>query len=309
MANTKLYVLTGFLGAGKTTFLLNMLDKLSDKKVGVIQNEFGKINVDGQLINRNGIQMKEISRGSIFCSCLKLNFVEALTEMAKMDLDYVIVESSGLADPSNIEEILEAVELEVENAYDFKGAICLVDAVNFLNQLSDEETVNRQLAHCHMAIINKVDLVDKEKLDSVTDAVKEVNPICKILYSEKGQIDFDFLNQDLLEFKWAENEDSLNTAENKPKTISLETDAVVSVDDLNKFLNQVLESCYRIKGFFSTDQGFKQVDVVENLIDYKDTNDREKSELVFLSKIGPQVIRIVDKAWKDTFDQPMKLKN
>ena len=106
MEKKELYVLTGFLGAGKTSFLLNILDNIKDKKIGIIQNEFGKINVDGEIVRRNGIEMTEISRGSIFCSCLKLSFVQALAEMSKKDLDYVFVESSGLADPSNIEEIL-----------------------------------------------------------------------------------------------------------------------------------------------------------------------------------------------------------
>src|SRR5699024_9086516 len=101
MEKKQLYVLTGFLGSGKTTFLTNILEKLDDKKIGIIQNEFGKLSVDGELINKNGIEMTEISRGSIFCSCLKLSFVEALAEMGKMDLEYVFVESSGLADPSN----------------------------------------------------------------------------------------------------------------------------------------------------------------------------------------------------------------
>ena len=91
MEKKDLYVLTGFLGAGKTSFLLNILDNVKDKKIGIIQNEFGKINVDGEIIRRNGIEMTEISRGSIFCSCLKLSFVQALAEMSTKDLDYVFV--------------------------------------------------------------------------------------------------------------------------------------------------------------------------------------------------------------------------
>ena len=134
MEKKELYVLTGFLGAGKTSFLLNILDNIKDKKIGIIQNEFGKINVDGEIVRRNGIEMTEISRGSIFCSCLKLSFVQALAEMSKKDLDYVFVESSGLADPSNIEEILNAVKIIAGDSYIFKGVICLIDGVNFPNQ-------------------------------------------------------------------------------------------------------------------------------------------------------------------------------
>ena len=101
---TKLYLLTGFLGAGKTTFLTSVLNDLTGKKVAVIMNEFGKIGIDGPIINKEGIELVEINRGSIFCSCLQLSFVAALIEMADRDMEYVFVESSGLADPSNIGE-------------------------------------------------------------------------------------------------------------------------------------------------------------------------------------------------------------
>ena len=105
----KLYVLTGFLGSGKTTMLLKILDNLSQHKVGIIQNEFGRIDVDSEILKRDGLVMTELTRGSIFCTCLQLKFSQALAEMSKQDIEYLFVESSGLADPSNIDEILEAV--------------------------------------------------------------------------------------------------------------------------------------------------------------------------------------------------------
>jgi len=176
-----LYVLTGFLGSGKTTVLLRLLDVLKGNKVGVIQNEFGKLGIDGTILKRDNIEMVEINRGSIFCSCLKISFAQALAEMSKQDLEYVFVESSGLADPSNIEEILKGVKvLSPETTYDLKGVLCLIDGMNFREQLEDLETVNRQLKHCHMAIINKVDLIEEEELKNVIKEVRLVNPKCDI---------------------------------------------------------------------------------------------------------------------------------
>ena len=84
---TKLYVLTGFLGSGKTTLLLELLKQLEGKKIGIIQNEFGKLGIDGTILRNDDIQMVEINRGSIFCSCLKLSFVSALSEMIQHDFD------------------------------------------------------------------------------------------------------------------------------------------------------------------------------------------------------------------------------
>ena len=309
MKKTKLYVLTGFLGSGKTSLLLHLLDAVEGKKVGVIQNEFGKVSIDGILSRRDGIEMTEISRGSIFCSCLKLTFVQALAEMGGKDLDYVVVESSGLADPSNMEEILGAVRLLAGDCYEFMGAICLIDAVNFPAQLGDVETVDRQLAHCHMAVINKTDLVTPAHLAVVTESVRKINPRCRLETCENGRIDPDFLHDDLLKLQWAECEDSLNTVDNKPKTISLECSEPVTRAELTAFLQAVLPDTYRIKGFFLLDEGWMQVDVVEALIDFAPAKPQELSRLVFLSKIGPKVIRTVDSAWKSLMPVPMKLKN
>lgn len=309
MDKKKLYVLTGFLGAGKTSLLLHLLNNLEDRKIGIIQNEFGKLSIDGELVNRSGIEMVEISRGSIFCSCLKPHFTLALAQMGKMDLEYVFVESSGLADPSNIEEILQEVSTLSGDVYDFKGAICLIDAVNFPEQLADVETVDRQLAHCHLAVINKMDLIDDAQLQHVVAAVRGVNPRCALKTCVNGQIDLSFMDTDLIALQWAESEECHNTVDNKPKTISLESSETLSQTELTAFLQAVLPECFRIKGFFLLDEGWHQVDVVEKLIDLKPCPERELSQLVFLSKVGPKVIRTVDAAWKEAVGKSMKLKN
>ena len=80
MSKIKLYFLTGFLGSGKTTILRNLLENMEGTKVGVIQNELGKISIDGTVLQNNDIQMVELNRGSIFCSCLRLSFVDALVQ-------------------------------------------------------------------------------------------------------------------------------------------------------------------------------------------------------------------------------------
>lgn len=120
MSKIKLYFLTGFLGSGKTTILRNLLENMEGTKVGVIQNELGKISIDGTVLQNNDIQMVELNRGSIFCSCLRLSFVDALVQMSRKGLEYVFVESSGFGDPSNAEEILAATEVMAPDAYDFK---------------------------------------------------------------------------------------------------------------------------------------------------------------------------------------------
>ena len=309
MEKKKLFVLTGFLGAGKTSFLQHVLEAFSDKKLAVIQNEFGKIGIDGSILQKQGIQIKEINRGSIFCSCLQLSFVEALAELAKSGAESLFVESSGLADPSNIMDILESVKLLAGDVYDFQGVICLIDGVHFPKQVKDTETVDRQLKHCDVAIVNKMDLISEEQYKEVLSLVREVNPHCLILHCENGRADLSFIREGFEKGSWLDSEESLNTVDNKPKTISLVCAENVSKERFHQFLQAVLPECYRIKGFFLLDRSWMQVDVVEELIDYKPCPEKEISELVFLSKVGPKVIRSIDEAWKKYMDSPMKLKN
>ena len=305
----KLYVLTGFLGSGKTSMLLKILDNLKEKKVGIIQNEFGKISVDSEILQKDGIILSELTRGSIFCTCLQLKFAEALAEMSKQDVDFVFVESSGLADPSNIDEILEGVKVLAGDVYEMSGVICLVDAVNFEEQVADEITVERQLKHCHKAVINKVDLICEENLTNIIQIVRKYNPICQIDTTTFGDIGTDFLSENLMEKQWAKSEATTNSVDTKPKTLSLNCDEIVEKVEFERFLREILPSAYRIKGFFHLNDGWKQVDVVGKKIDFKDCEPKEISHLVFISKIGPQIIRPIDQKWKEIVGVPMQLKN
>ncbi|HHV38023.1 MAG TPA: GTP-binding protein [Tepidimicrobium sp.] len=305
----RLYLLTGFLGAGKTTFLTNVLEDLDENKVAVIMNEFGKEGIDGTIIEKEGMELVELNRGSIFCSCLQLSFVSALVEMSDRNMEYVFVESSGLADPSNIGEFLEAVKVAKGDVYDYSGAICIVDGVNFLEQLEDIETVERQLKFCHLTIVSKVDLIDGEKLEKVKAKIKEINPKVNIIESVNGQIDYNLLEKDLLEEDWLGVEDTTNTPENRPKTLTLTYEGEVSKEKLTQFLDIIKKDSYRIKGFFRLDDGWNQVDVVNKIIDYKPTDKvQEKSELVIISKIGPQIIRPIFNTWEEIVGREMKLR-
>ncbi|NLN83957.1 MAG: GTP-binding protein [Firmicutes bacterium] len=306
---SKLYLLTGFLGAGKTTFLTSVLNDLSDKKVAVIMNEFGKVGIDGDIIYKEGMELVELNRGSIFCSCLQLSFVSALTEMADREMEYVFVESSGLADPSNIDEFLDAVEVLKGDVYDYIGAICIVDGVNFLEQVIEIETVERQLKFSHLVIISKVDLISEEKLNAIKNKIREINVRAAVVESVNGSFDYDFLNQDLMAKNWLASEATSNSPENRPRTLTLTYEGEVTKENLTKFLDLIKADSYRIKGFFKLDDGWNQVDVVNQIIDFKASDKGDNpSEIVIISKIGPQIIRPIFKAWEDVVGQKMTLR-
>lgn len=309
MKQTKLFVLTGFLGAGKTTFLKRILHNLEGKKIGVIQNDLGKVNIDGELIEKDGLELREISQGSIYCSCRKLNFVKALAELAQRNLDYVLVESSGIGDPSNVEELLQAVEVLQPGIYQFSGLLCLVDAANFLADSESREELARQVRHAHVIILNKTDLVEPAEQERVLSALRELNPVSPIYAAAFGQIDMAFLDEDLRKYQYVGGEPSLNSSESKPKTLVLRTAGPVKQEELNEFLSRLAPQCWRMKGFLPLDTGWNQVDVVGRYIDYKPCPAREQGELVIISRIGPAVIRPIIDTWKQVVSAEMVLKN
>ena len=109
--------------------------------------------------------------------------------------------------------------------------------------------------------------------------------------------------------QWVEDEDTTNTPETKPKTLTLTFDGEAKKEELSRFINEIKGDSYRIKGFFKLEDGWNQVDVVGNVIDYKLTDKSEEtSQLVIISKIGPQIIRPIFNSWNNIFKEEMKLR-
>lgn len=288
---------------------MHVLTQLGGKRVGVIQNEFGKLSIDGDILRHDNVEMKELTSGSIFCSCLKLNFVQALAEMSDHDLDCLFVESSGLADPSNLQEILDAVDvLRPNKPYELAGTICLVDAVGFMHDVVELETVERQLIHCNIALINKCDLVDRARIEEITQRIHTLNRHCLVVETVDGVLDPAYLEQDLTHYEWAPTEETTNSVDTKPKTFSIEFDDVPR-ERMDAFLTALIPHCYRIKGFGKIDGAWQQIDMAAGKIDYKSCPDAGKSRLIFISKVGIKLIRDIKQQWDAHVGLPITLHN
>ena len=306
---TKLYILTGFLGAGKTTFMLKMLEELKDHKIGIIQNESGKVGVDGARLRKDAVEMIELNNGSIFCSCHKNGFVTTLATMAKNNFEYLLVESTGIGDPSNVNEIVKKANEAAEGCIDFKGVICIVDAVNFMWQLAKHEEAMRQVKHCHMALISKADLAPQGTTEIET-AIRGINAVCPIYHCTNGEMDMGFLEQDLLRYDWCEAEESINSKDNRPKTIFINVKQPVDKKEFMAFLKAIGPQVLRVKGFTEiAGSGICQVDVVGKVMAIRPTELTEQAQLVFISDKGLAVIKDVFTAWKENVSTPMELKN
>jgi G3E family GTPase len=173
---TNVYLITGFLGAGKTTFLNRIIHRFpKDKKLMILMNEFGEIGIDGTLIESEDLQMMEISKGSIFCVCVKTDFIKGLYEIAqKNPPDVLIIESTGVANPSDLKRDLKLPLFK--NRFQFKEQFCVIDARNFLEAYEVYTSLEKQIASSTLFLINKIDQASRETIDQIKDMVRSLHP-------------------------------------------------------------------------------------------------------------------------------------
>lgn len=263
---TTIFLITGFLGAGKTTFLKGRLAATSGR-TGVLVNDFGKVNFDGLQIQREGLSMVELSNGSIFCSCLKDNFIEGLVDLIQQGLDTVFIESSGLADPSEMGKILGIVRLRTTGtSFRFGGTICLVDALFFPKVLPKMLSVERQIRHSHLILVNKRDLIDAAQLGHVLETLAVMNPKARLIETEYGQVDPAELAIEAFEIA---DEETTNKLETRNKNLVLHLLYEPEVDAFRAFLDAISNYFFRIKGFIRLKGQLVQVDQVNQQISFQ----------------------------------------
>jgi len=258
-----IYLVTGFLGAGKTTFLK---DRLADAKrrIGVLVNDFGKINFDSLRIGHQGLTMVELNNGSIFCSCLKDDFIDGLVRLIGSELDDIYIESSGLADPSDMGRILDVVrQRSTGAAFRFCGTICLVDALHILKILPKMLSAERQVRHSHLLVINKCDLIGKDQLRAVRSALASLNPQARIIETQFGRVSWPALPDSLPDIP---DEETTNRVDNRNKHLVLHILHEPDAAAFCAFLKAIGSHFFRVKGMIRLDGQICQVDLVNHQI-------------------------------------------
>ena len=173
---TTVYLITGFLGSGKTTLLNRIINRFpKEKKLTLLVNEFGEIGIDGTLVEGDDIDMMEISKGSIFCVCVKTDFIKGLYELnCKVKPDVLLIESTGVANPSDLKK---DIKLPIFNdRFHFMEQFCVIDAVHFLDAYDVYASVEKQIASSTVFIINKVDLASLEAIENTKNVIRQFHP-------------------------------------------------------------------------------------------------------------------------------------
>jgi len=226
-------VLSGFLGAGKTTVLSHVLNNREGKRVAVIVNDMSEINIDSAIVqnevslNRSEEKLVEMSNGCICCT-LREDLLEEVTKLAKDGrFDYLLIESTGISEPLPVAETFTFADedgVSLSQVADLDTMVTVVDAVNFLQDYDaakslqetgeslgeeDERTVSDllvdQVEFADVILISKTDLAEAADIERLTAILKTLNTDAKIIPIANGQVDIDaILNTGLFDFERAQ---------------------------------------------------------------------------------------------------------
>ena len=171
------YIVSGFLGAGKTTFIQKLLSEKKFEKVMLLENEFGEVGVDSAFFSKN-LAVREINNGCICCS-LQGDFEEALEEIEDMEVTDLIIEPSGVGKLSEIINVIKA-----DDDFRIVSHICIVDVKTSRKYHQNfGEYFNDQVKAANAIILSHVDVADEKKIEEARELVRELNEDAEILDS------------------------------------------------------------------------------------------------------------------------------
>ena len=186
-----LHLLSGFLGSGKTTLLKRLLDHCLavGLKPAVMMNEYGEVNIDGELLRGQGFSVREMTNGCICCT-IGSTLGLALQEVAALKPNLIFVEATGLADP--VELIDQATKEEVLTRVRLASLIAVLDPHNFA-RLAEElhAGIQQQTELADFVVLNKRDLADDHTLADLRAQIRRLNPRAQIILTERGALDYD----------------------------------------------------------------------------------------------------------------------
>ena len=304
---TPVTILTGFLGAGKTTLLNHILSNQDGLKTAVLVNEFGEIGIDNDLVVSTSADMVELSNGCICCT-INGELLEAVERILKRPepLDYLVVETTGLADPLPVAMTFLGSELREQTRLD--SIITLIDAENCNARVFESEVGRSQIIYGDILLLNKTDLVSKDRVEELEESLRSIKKDARILHSVKGDVPLPLL----MSVGLFESDRVANTADHGHHdhghshdhahhdhadhldiegytSLSFSSDGPFALRKFQNFLdNQLPDSVFRAKGILWFNESEKRH--VFHLagkrfsIDDSDWNGKRKNQLVLIGQ-------------------------
>jgi G3E family GTPase len=286
----QIIIITGYLGSGKTTFINELLSKNKLKgKTAVLENEFGSVGIDGKIINKKGIELREVSGGCVCCT-EQGRLVQELTVLSEMGMDNIIIEATGVADPNSI--AAELFEPALFGKVRRGTGICIVDSINY-NDYKNDDIAITQLSFADVFYLSKTDNNDSEDtLDTITESLSIVNSDASISKEINGNF-IELLNSNHERKTFLKNQKS--GANHGFSTFTFTSEASFDIELFRYTINRLLKTdkFYRIKGvvkcndnqslFFESVRYYGEEKPL-TVLGYDSHYQPESSQLVFIGK-------------------------
>jgi len=181
-------VLTGFLGSGKTTLLNRILSEQHGKRIAVIENEFGEVSVDHQLVIGAEEEIFETNNGCICCT-VRGDLIRILGQLLKRRdrFDYVMIETTGLADPGPVAQTFFLDE-DLKDQFVIDAIVTVVDAAHFEKHLEEMDEAGQQVAFADVLLLNKIDIAAPADLERIERRIRGINPTAKTYRTRNAEV-------------------------------------------------------------------------------------------------------------------------
>jgi|688.fasta_scaffold23953_9 G3E family GTPase len=261
-------VITGYLGSGKTTLINYILTANHGKRIAVIENEFGEIGIDDALVINAEEEIFEMNNGCICCT-VRGDLIRILGNLMKRKdkFDYILVETTGLADPAPVAQTF-LVDDEIRSQLKLDAIVTVADAKFLIQHLDDEKEVGveneavEQIAFADRVLLNKIDLVSAEERKEVVRRIRLINANAEIIPTTMSQVDLDqvlgvgaFDLSRVLEMEPEFLNDTEHQHDLSITSVGIDCEGKVSVQKINEWLGWLLgekgTDIFRMKGILN----------------------------------------------------------